>query len=85
MQTAVIKIATNSIRMIQDSRSQLSVKIEDGLIFIKSLKTSMSFVVEHNDKLWQSLRCRTLKDNIVELTRSELEELHSMKLQEFSV
>ena len=81
----LLRIAVNANFMIEDSRSQFLVKIEDGLIFINSCKTQMSFVLEHNDRLWESLRCRTLKDNIVELTRSELEELHSMKLQEFRV
>lgn len=81
----LIRIAIKSIHMIQDSRSQFSVEFKDGLIFIKSLKEKMSFVVEHNDKLWQSLRCRMVENNLVVLTKSELEELYSKKLQEFRV
>lgn len=81
----LITIAAKSTSMINDSRSQFTVKSKDGLIFINSCKTKLSFVVEHNEKLWQSLQCRTLKNNLVELTKSELEELYSKKLQAFNV
>ena len=83
----LIKIAAKATSMINDSIEQFSIKSQDELIFIKSLKTDMSFVLEHNDRLWQSLRCRTVKNNanVVELTKSELKELYSIKLQQFSV
>ena len=79
----LLKIAINSIYMIQDSRSQFTISLKDGLIFINSCKTQMSFVLEHNDRLWESLRCRMLENNLVELTKSELKELYSRKLQAF--
>lgn len=81
----LVKIAINSIYMIQDSRSLVSVRSEDGLIFIKAPEQQKSFVVEYNDKLWQSLNCRRRKNGDVELTKSELEELYQKKLQEFNV
>lgn len=81
----LLRIAVKASTMIEDSRSQFNVELKDGLIFIKSFKTNMSFVIEHNDKLWQSLRCRMLQNNLIELTKSELQELHSKKLQEFNV
>lgn len=81
----LLRIMVKANQMTKDSRSQFSLELKDGLIFIKSLKTKMSFVIEHNDKLWQSLRCRMLKKNLVELTKSELEELYSKKLQAFRV
>lgn len=80
----LLRIAINSNYMIQDSRSQFAIKNKDGLIFINSCKTQMSFALEHNDRLWQSLQCRTLENNLVELTKSELEELYSKKLQVFN-
>lgn len=79
----LLRIAVNANFMIEDSRSQYSVKLQDKLIFLKSLEGSMSMVIEHNDKLWQSLGCRMLQKDVVELTESEVNELHSKKLQEF--
>ena len=79
----LLKIAINSNYMIQDSRSQFTLSFKDGLIFINSCKTQMSFVLEHNDRLWESLRCRMLENNLVELTKSELKELYNKKLQAF--
>ena len=81
----LLRIIVNSNHMIGDLRSQFTVKLKDGLIFISSCKSKMSFVIEHNDKLWQSLRCRMLKNDLVELTKSELRELYNKKLQEFHV
>ena len=60
-----------------------SIESQDGLIFIRGFEKQMLFVVEHSSNLWQSLLCRMLKNNIVELTNSELEELYGKKLQEF--
>jgi hypothetical protein len=79
----LIRIAINSLHMIQESRSLFSIKAQDGLIFIKSGKTSMSFVVRDRDRLWQSLRCRMVDRDSVELTKSELKELYEQKLQAF--
>lgn len=81
----LLRIVVKANQMTKDSRSQFCLELKDGLIFIKSLKTKMSFVIEHNEKLWQSLRCRMLTNSLVELTKSELEELYSKKLQAFRV
>lgn len=52
-----------------ESKSLFSVKLKDGLIFINSGKTKISFVIEHNDRLWQSLCCRMVQKNFVQLTQ----------------
>jgi hypothetical protein len=80
----LLKIAINSAYMAVDSKSLFSVEAKDGLIFFNSLKTQMSFVVEQTPRLWQSIRCRMLKQNVVQLTKSELEELYNKKLQAFN-
>ena len=79
----LLRIAVNANYMINDSRSQFIISLKDGLIFINSCKTQMSFVLEHNDRLWESLRCRILENNLVELTKSELQELYNRKIQAF--
>lgn len=67
-----------------EQRAQFSVDARDQLIYFNSHKTQHSFVLQYNARLWQSLRCRTVEKKVVELTRSELEELYGMKLQSFN-
>ena len=81
----LIRIATNAKYMIEDARSVFSIEHKDGLIFFEYHQSKKSFALQYNDKLWESLRCRIIENNIVELTQSEQEELYSRKLQEFSV
>jgi hypothetical protein len=77
----ILRIAINSLSLLNDSKSLFSIKLKEKLIFFKGSKTQMTFVVEYNDKLWQSLRCRMVKRNLVELTKSELQELYYKKIQ----
>lgn len=83
----LLRIITNSQSMIYEEKSIFNIKLnlKDRLIFLKNSRNKLSFVLDYNDILWQSLRCRMIKYNIVELTKSEFDELYRKKLQEFSV
>lgn len=80
----LLKISLNSVYMIQDPKSQFSVEVQDGLIFFNSFKNKMAFVVEYDPLLWQKISCRMTKKKVVELTKSELKELYSRKIQAFN-
>lgn len=81
----IMRIINKAEEMISEEKYQFSIERRESLIFIKSYKPEMSLVIGHNDKLWQSLCCRTTGNNMVELTESEYRELYSKKLQKFNV
>jgi hypothetical protein len=79
----LLKIAISVADIIEEPRSSFAITLKDQMIYINSFKTDHSFVLEYDDRLWQNLRCRMPKSNVAELTKSELKELYSMKLQSF--
>ncbi len=79
----ILKIAVSVADIIEEPLSLFSIHVKDQLIYINSFKTDHAFVLEYNDRLWQNLRCRMPKSNVAELTKSELKELYSLKLQSF--
>lgn len=83
----LIRIVLDLDRVVNEPRTLIAINAQDGLIFVKSQRTSLSFVVSYNNKLWESLYCRAIKQNseitLIELTKSELRELRDRRLQEF--
>ena len=81
----VIRIAVNASRVIDLPQASVAIELKDNLIFIKSKRKS--FVVDYDRRLWESLYCRLVKqsdrETLVQLTKSEFEELYNRKLQEF--
>lgn len=79
----LLRIVSRAGIMRDEERSRFSIYAKDQLIYVNSQKTNLSFVLEHSNLLWESLRCRMLNRKQVELTKSELKELYSRKLQAF--
>ena len=79
----LMRILCNADSMYLETQAVFAIKRKKDLILFSSKKTNLSFVLNHNPRLWQRLVC-CMKQGEIELSKSDLNTLYNMRLESWN-